>query len=496
VSFTLESPRPRSDWYWALALSIAALALYVRTLCPTVYWYDSAEFAAAAALLGVPHPPGYPLYTLLGRVYVLLVPGEPAFAVNLMSAVHGAACVGLVFLLQRRLGSRRLAASCGALFFATGPSFWFNSSVAEVYTTGLVLGLATWLLLLDALAACSSRRLLLSGWLGGVGFAAHMFVATMGLGYLSLVIYGASRAAAQRARILAGTALCTLVGASLYLYVPLRLSMRPALRFVETSSLGSSLWMLSGGAYKSWFLVNYDRTGRAFRVLGLLAEQLSDLGFVLGVVGVLWLLVTRRMLGLALLLGIAGNLWFFFAYDVHDVEVFFLPSVALLSLGIGPLLTAASELLSGKALLRGLSHVTLGICLAYGVLRASLVLPTVDRSQDRSAEQYGEAVVAALPTGALVLSCALPEEWKYHAVFAYYFQKVLGRRPDVAMVTMPADVLEGLAAGRYAAGSEPAIIAQLRTTARPLYMYTRVAPLEPLFDFTPEGPLLRLRAKR
>ena len=60
------------------AVGLFAAILYGLTLCPTVYWYDSAEFAASAASLGVPHPPGYPLYTLIAHVFTWL-PGEPAF---------------------------------------------------------------------------------------------------------------------------------------------------------------------------------------------------------------------------------------------------------------------------------------------------------------------------------------------------------------------------------------------------------------------------------
>ena len=489
----------RGDGYWSVALALAALALYATTLCPTVYWYDSAELAAAAALLGVPHPPGYPLYTLLGKLYVMLVPGEPAFAVNLMSAVHGAVCVGLVFVLQRRLGAARIPASCGAVFFGTGPSFWLNCSVAEVYTTGLMLGLGTWLVLLRALNTRSPRLLLVAAGLGGLGFAAHMFVATLGLGYVLLLWHAVQSCEARtraRVRWLALSALCTLAGASLYLYLPLRLSMNPQLRFMEVNTLGSFLWMVSGGAYKSWFLTDYDRLARAFGVLGLLAEQLSDLGLLLALLGMLWLLVKQRAVGLALLLGAGGNLWFFFAYNVHDVEVFFLPTVALLALGIGPALTAVGVALSGKALTRGLGQVTLLIFAAYAALRATLVQREVDHSRDRAAEHYGQQLVSTLPPDAVVLNFAVPAEWKYHAVFAYYFQKVLGQRPDVQVVTGPPELLAGAAAQRDRAGTQPCILEQLVGSPRPVYMYTQIAELEPLLDFAPEGPLMRVRCKR
>jgi len=63
---TARDARTRPEWPWCAAVMLGALTLYLNTVCPTVYWYDSAEFASAAAVLGIPHPPGYPIYTLLG----------------------------------------------------------------------------------------------------------------------------------------------------------------------------------------------------------------------------------------------------------------------------------------------------------------------------------------------------------------------------------------------------------------------------------------------
>ena len=72
-----QEPRPSAsdvssrDLLLAALLSLGILGVYVLTLCPTVYVEDSAEFATAAAVFGVPHPPGYPLYTLLAGLFGL-----------------------------------------------------------------------------------------------------------------------------------------------------------------------------------------------------------------------------------------------------------------------------------------------------------------------------------------------------------------------------------------------------------------------------------------
>src|SRR5262245_62207104 len=86
----------------AWAAGLAALWVYVLTLSPTVAWMnqgeDSGDLLAASATLGIPHPTGYPLFVLLGRLASLLPLGSVAFRINLVSALAGAA--GVFFLAR------------------------------------------------------------------------------------------------------------------------------------------------------------------------------------------------------------------------------------------------------------------------------------------------------------------------------------------------------------------------------------------------------------
>src|SRR5688572_33448599 len=72
---------------WAAGLFLAALATYVATLYRTVPGGDSGELTLVAATLGVAHPPGYPLFTLLGKLFSLIPLGTVAWRINLLSAV-------------------------------------------------------------------------------------------------------------------------------------------------------------------------------------------------------------------------------------------------------------------------------------------------------------------------------------------------------------------------------------------------------------------------
>src|SRR6267378_7444594 len=80
---------------WVAAL--AALWAYALTLSPTVAWInfgeDSGDLLAASATLGIPHPTGYPLFVLLGRLATFLPLGTIAFRINLIAALAGALSV-------------------------------------------------------------------------------------------------------------------------------------------------------------------------------------------------------------------------------------------------------------------------------------------------------------------------------------------------------------------------------------------------------------------
>ncbi|HET9494099.1 MAG TPA: DUF2723 domain-containing protein [Chloroflexia bacterium] len=83
---------------WAgLALGLLALGLYLLTNSPTVNFTDSGELIAVAWTGGIAHPPGYPLYTLLGSLAIRLPFGDPAWRMNLLSVLFAAAAVSLFY---------------------------------------------------------------------------------------------------------------------------------------------------------------------------------------------------------------------------------------------------------------------------------------------------------------------------------------------------------------------------------------------------------------
>ena len=146
----------RPDWISAAVAAVISGAVYFYTAMPNVGLLDSGEFIVAAQHFGVPHPTGYPLWTLLAWLFQLLPIGNAAWEVNLFSGLCGALAVGLVALLTSSMlrwmmpswGGQKSDRACAviaaafALLFAFSFSFWTQAVIAEVYTLhGLLVGL-------------------------------------------------------------------------------------------------------------------------------------------------------------------------------------------------------------------------------------------------------------------------------------------------------------------------------------------------------------------
>ena len=152
---TLEQKPP---YVMAGVVALGALLLYVATLAPTTQFWDTSEYIAAAYVLGIPHPPGNPLFTILAHVWGLLpLAAGYAMRINLLAAVTSAVAAGCWFLVGERLmrawvpatWPRRLAALAGAICSATAFTVWNQSVVNEkVYTLSLLsVALVLWLIL-------------------------------------------------------------------------------------------------------------------------------------------------------------------------------------------------------------------------------------------------------------------------------------------------------------------------------------------------------------
>jgi hypothetical protein len=124
----------RRDWLEASGVALVLLVLYALTAPRTVALEDDGLFILSSYFLGVEHPPGYPLHTLLGKLFTYLPIGSVAYRVHLLSAVLGALSCAALWLCARLLIPGRLPAYVAALGLGFSRVFWSQAIIAEVYT--------------------------------------------------------------------------------------------------------------------------------------------------------------------------------------------------------------------------------------------------------------------------------------------------------------------------------------------------------------------------
>jgi hypothetical protein len=147
----------RPPYAWALLMMVVVLAIYLATLAPTTAFWDTSEYIASAYVLGIPHPPGNPLFNLLAHVFgALPLSSSYAIRINLFAAVTSGLSAALLFLVAERWlrsivttrWARLAAAAAGTLVGALAWTVWNQSTVNEkVYTLSLLsVSLSLWLI--------------------------------------------------------------------------------------------------------------------------------------------------------------------------------------------------------------------------------------------------------------------------------------------------------------------------------------------------------------
>ncbi len=186
---------------------VVSFIVYLSTMAPTVPYWDCGEFIATSYILGVPHPPGSPLYLILGRIFSMLpLSTDIAYRVNLMSPIASAVAVMLLYLIivkviahySGEIRSRQDAiiafgaAFVGAMAFAFTDSHWFNAVEAEVYSISTFFtAIVVWLILHWSDRADkpgSERYILIIAYMFGLAIGVHI-LNLLTLPFIALIIY-------------------------------------------------------------------------------------------------------------------------------------------------------------------------------------------------------------------------------------------------------------------------------------------------------------------
>lgn len=420
-----------------------SLLLYLFTTTLGVLPADSGEFQIVAPLLGVAHPPGYPLYTIVGWLFTHLLPvGSVAYRLNLLSAFLAAGALTLLNAATRGW-ARRLGAAPGAAFvgglaaaltLGTVTTFWAQSGIANIRMP-TVFCAALALYALSRHAETVSRQPSAVGgrdtWLWllalalGLGLGHHPSLGFMGLFMLLYLLLIDPRLARQPRRwgrplLIGGLSLLPL------LYLPLR---GAAGAFLAPPNLDTwdGFWFhvtaqgFEGDMFA--FANAQDLPGRLALLPTLFRFQFNPALLATAALGALVLAWRERRLCLLLVGGLALHTFVSITYRAPQTVEYMMPAYLPLAILVG--LTVA-WLLSFSVLRLSSFVIFPALVLMAGLLNGLDHAPSFFAlARDRSTREAMEPLLQQAPPGALILA-----DWHW-ATPLWYLQRIEGQRPDV-----------------------------------------------------------------
>jgi hypothetical protein len=460
-----------------IAVAAASLALYLSTLAPTLTWgwrdtgVDGGEFLAAANTFGVPHPPGYPTYTLLLRLFATAVPlGDFAYRGNLLSAVLASGSVLAVYWVitsfcryLRPEDPRILAtigAALGSAMLAVSPLFWSQAIITEVYALNALFAGA--LLLIASRLALSppgnkgaaaeraggdratTSKLALFGFLFGIGLGNHFTLLVIAVPLLYWLWWTLGWRRLISVWVIGAFA----AGIAIYVYLPISAAQDPPVNWGNADTVSGFVWMLTAQPYQQYVfgLATSSIPDRLLSWAELVFAQFNPLGLFVGLMSVPLLLSRAPRFFLPSVAGIALLSIYTIMYNTFDFEVLMVPAFLLFSIlaGVGffwvlSLLLRASSArgVPQDGPLRALAsrQVLVLSLLAFALLpgiTVALNYGSLNLRGDYSARVHADGVLNAAPDGSVLVS-----NHERNVFSQWYMRFVEKPERDVAVIAAP-----------------------------------------------------------
>lgn len=490
-----------------LAASLPAFLLYLSTLAPTVTAEDSGELITAAYTLGVAHPPGYPLWSILGKLFTLIPIGTIAWRVNLLSAALGALAVGVLALIAFRFTRSFWASLTAALLFAASRDFWSQAVIAEVYTLNVLIFLLLVLFALRFEDTPRTRWLYLGAFTLGLGFTNHSTILP-----LAPVLF-AWTFLRHRELFLKPVLMVNLVGAllagfSIILYLPIRSAADPFMDWGDPETLS--------GMFDHFLRRQYTEArepeprtilGQGTLVLHFLGTFAAQFTLLLAPLAIFGAIENRRherstfrLLLVLFLLTSYGFIWLLNStpdrQELYLTRVFYLPAFAVAAVWMALGMANFSVMLALRfPHYQRTRHA--GLTLLASAAVTFLVVrhfPVNDQRGNFLAEDWGRNILEGLKPEAIIIPS------QDHTTFPMaYLQEVEGLRPDVTIAGKYGYIEDRVFRDLFRKSESPRVLPPLRGTAsekekylieysgRPVYFSNKILDGDGVYELLPSG---------
>ena len=333
------------DLIVSLLLFLSTFIVYLKHLAPSIFTGDSADATIASYVLGIPHPPGFPVYTWFGHIFTFIPVGDIAYRVNFMSAFFGALVIPIVYMIIRSLAPQsqgsfvdniasRSGAIIGSMSFAFSIYYWAQAEIAEIYTLNSFF-IASMILLAFIWAGRRDTRLLyllsiLYSLSLGIN-AANILFAPAFLVFLFLVD---REALLNKRTLFSMVGLFTTMGALQLIYLFVRAWQGPEYAYADIRNLDNFLYFITASEYSS-IPFSVSLSSGISMYVDFLAKSFSLTGMAIGIIGIA-LSLRRDILKSAFLVSMfVINILFFVQFNSFDIYDKLIPSFMIFPIFIG-----------------------------------------------------------------------------------------------------------------------------------------------------------------
>ncbi len=436
--------------------------IYLITMAPSVIQIDSGELAAVQATLGIAHPTGYPLFTIIGYLFLKIpLPFTTIYKANILASIWCSLgiflfikSVLLILSNQKEVADKRkknkskkdlgignatndceensitlVSSLCGGVVLAFSQTFWFQSTSIEVYSLQIFLFSLNIFLILRAYYSTYVRII---NWLWvafslALGFANHMTTLLI-LPFITILFFHKEKfnvVSFKKILLMLIVFIPVLVG--FYLYLPLRASGKPQINWGNPINLENILHHVSGKQYQVWLFTSLEAAGKQFKYF--LAEfpvEFGYIGLVIGIVGMITVYKISRIIFYTVLSTFIFAILYSINYDIVDIDSYFLLAYMMFAFFV------AFGFYKTFLFLKQKWNFKIAIALAFLISLFPLALnfSEVNQSNVHTFEDYTHTILNSTEPNSIIFSY----QWDYFISSSYYFQLVENFRPDVTVI--------------------------------------------------------------
>ncbi|MFA5404719.1 MAG: DUF2723 domain-containing protein [Ignavibacteria bacterium] len=443
----------KSKIFFSLLSFFIPLAVYIKTLAPTVSFIDSGELATVCIKLGVAHPTGYPLFTVIGHLFSLLPFGEEVYRLNFMCAVLSSLALVvffnlLVFVLRdfnieqnqndKKSGSHKtgfndfiifLISLAGTLLLAFSVTYWNISNSLEVYSLHQLLIISIIFVILKAANESNKKDSkadiywLFFAFLLGLSFSNHLSTIFMSLGclYFYFAINRFNEVSFKRIAIMA---IPFLIAFSVYVYFPIRAD-NPVISWGYPANLSNFIRHFTGKQFSVWMFSSSDVTSKQFSYfISSFPKEFYYVPLILAVFGLIRIFNLQKKLFYFTFLLFGFNVLYAINYDIHDIDSYFILAyiVSVIWITFGILFFV--QKFKNVSLQLAFASVLIALIPLYGNYK------TNDESMNYFVKDYTMNVFKSAKPNSLILST----QWDFFVSASIYYQYVKGERQDLTII--------------------------------------------------------------